>query len=66
MMKKLIGSCLFSLFLFTAGVCASEHASLSEQQWIEKGEQVAIASDCQACHTKPECGKPFAGGYGIS
>ncbi len=66
MMKKLIGTSLFSLFLFTAGVCASEHASLSEQQWIEKGEQVAIASDCQACHTKPEGGKPFAGGYGIS
>lgn len=66
MMKKLIATSLFSLSLFAAGVCASEHASLSEQQWIEKGEQVAIASDCQACHTKPEGGKPFTGGYGIS
>ncbi|MFJ1231368.1 c-type cytochrome [Yersinia proxima] len=65
-MKKLIATSLFSLSLFAAGVCASEHASLSEQQWIEKGEQVAIASDCQACHTKPEGGKPFTGGYGIS
>ena len=32
----------------------------------KKGEQVAIASDCRACHTKPEGGKPFTGGYGIS
>lgn len=66
MMKKLIATSLFSLFLCAADVCASENASLSEQQWIEKGEQVAIASDCQACHTKPEGGKPFTGGYGIS
>lgn len=33
---------------------------------IAKGEQVAIASDCQACHTAPGSTKPFAGGYAIS
>ncbi|MFL4556392.1 c-type cytochrome [Yersinia kristensenii] len=65
-MKKLIGTSLFSLLLFAVGAHAAENNSLSEQQWIEKGRQVAIASDCQACHTKPEDGKPFTGGYGIS
>ncbi len=32
---------------------------------IEKGRMVAIGADCMACHTVPEKGKPFAGGYGI-
>jgi fructose 5-dehydrogenase cytochrome subunit len=32
---------------------------------IEKGRMVAVGADCMACHTVPEKGKPFAGGYGI-
>ncbi|CAM3540645.1 cytochrome c [Yersinia entomophaga] len=66
MMKKRIGAFLLSLSFISAAALAADNASLSQQEWIHKGEQVAIASDCQACHTKPEGGTPYAGGYGIS
>jgi mono/diheme cytochrome c family protein len=33
---------------------------------IEQGRYLAVAGDCMACYTKPEDGKPFAGGYGIA
>lgn len=34
---------------------------------IAKGQALAIASDCMACHTNAQQqGKPFAGGYGIA
>lgn len=34
---------------------------------IAKGQALAIASDCMACHTNTQQqGKPFAGGYGIA
>ena len=34
---------------------------------IARGQSLAVASDCAACHTNSrEQGKPFAGGYGIS
>lgn len=36
-------------------------ASLSEASLIERGEYLARAADCQACHTAPG-GVPFAGG----
>ena len=32
---------------------------------IEKGRALATASDCVACHTRPDGGKPFAGGRPI-
>jgi fructose 5-dehydrogenase cytochrome subunit len=33
---------------------------------VERGRYLATAADCMACHTKPDGGKPFAGGYGIA
>lgn len=33
---------------------------------VAKGKSLAIAADCMACHTTPEGGKPYAGGYAIS
>lgn len=33
---------------------------------VEKGKAVAIAADCVACHTLPNGGRPYAGGYGIA
>jgi mono/diheme cytochrome c family protein len=33
---------------------------------IEQGHYLALAGDCAACHTNPNGGKPFAGGYGIT
>lgn len=32
---------------------------------LARGQAVAIAGDCAACHTAPRGGKPFAGGYAI-
>ncbi|QDH17227.1 c-type cytochrome [Swingsia samuiensis] len=33
---------------------------------IERGHYLAIAADCAACHTAPNGGKAYAGGYGIA
>lgn len=38
--------------------------SAEEQQMIQAGRYIAVASDCIACHTTPG-GKQFAGGRGI-
>lgn len=66
-MKKQARLTLLSLLLLgSSAVQAANEADLSGVALIKKGEQIAIASDCQACHTKPEGGTPFAGGYGIS
>ena len=32
---------------------------------VEKGRKLAVAADCAACHTTPQGGAPFAGGYPI-
>lgn len=44
-----------------------EQSELSSEQeaLIEQGRYLAIASDCTACHTMPDGGEPFAGGYNI-
>ena len=51
----------------TVGVSrAAEQPKLSaESAAIERGQYLAIAADCGACHTVPG-GKPFAGGLAIS
>lgn len=33
---------------------------------IERGRYLATAGDCMACHTKPNGGKAYAGGYSIA
>jgi len=33
---------------------------------LHQGEQVAIAADCQACHTAPGSKSAYSGGYGIA
>ena len=40
-------------------------ATVDSTQWVERGEYLARAADCGACHTAPG-GKPFAGGLAIS
>jgi len=32
----------------------------------EQGRRLAVAADCMACHTVPDSGKSFAGGYAIN
>lgn len=51
----------------TCLVGAAPIAAVADQQTelIAKGQYVATAADCAACHTAPNGGQPFAGGYGI-
>lgn len=66
-MKKQLKLTLLSLLLIGGGVAqAADDTALSGAALIKKGEHLAIASDCQACHTQPGGGTPYAGGYGIS
>ncbi len=63
-MKKLT---LLSLLLATV-TAASLTASAEELDvnLLHKGQQVASASDCQACHTAPGSKSAFSGGYAIA
>jgi alcohol dehydrogenase (quinone), cytochrome c subunit len=35
----------------------------TDPQQLARGEYIARAGDCAACHSAPKTGKPFAGGY---
>lgn len=37
----------------------------NEDAAVTRGRYIAIAGDCAACHTDPNHGKPFAGGYAL-
>ena len=37
----------------------------SDSELVEQGRYLAIAGDCGGCHTRPDGGKAFAGGYAI-
>lgn len=50
------------------GVAYSSFARTPDQQAfekIERGRYLVTAGDCAACHTRPDGGKPFAGGRPI-
>jgi mono/diheme cytochrome c family protein len=62
--------CIGALFVFFAGTVEAgiSYAADSPDQTaavIGRGEYLATAADCGACHTAPR-GKPFAGGLAIS
>lgn len=42
-----------------------ERQSADVSKWIEHGKYVARLSDCVACHTAHNGGKPYAGGLGL-
>ena len=54
-----------SALLIAAFGVVSAHAGDSDEAIIKHGEYIAVASDCEACHTAPG-GKPFAGGLPIA
>jgi mono/diheme cytochrome c family protein len=60
-------SALFICFTATAaaGLCQAADAPAQTSAAIKRGEYLAIAADCGACHTAPR-GKPFAGGLSIA
>ena len=51
---------------FAAMMTLSAQAETPNSDLLSRGEQVAIASDCQACHTAPGSKSAFSGGYGIA
>jgi fructose 5-dehydrogenase cytochrome subunit len=48
-----------------AGLAHAEDTTANPDEVIKRGEYLARASDCTACHTAPH-GQPFAGGLAIS
>jgi mono/diheme cytochrome c family protein len=56
--------------LFFSILCVTGAGSAAAQDFpppvVERGRYLAVAGDCTACHTKPDGGKPFAGGYAIA
>jgi mono/diheme cytochrome c family protein len=64
----LAGSATLALALTLAGnsgLTAAASAPAAPQDPVARGHYLAIAADCEACHTAPG-GKPFAGGYAIN
>lgn len=62
-MKKLLSLGILGAVL--GGFATLASAQDSQIDLIAKGKMVATAADCQACHTNPEGGRPFAGDYAI-
>lgn len=50
----------------TALLCLTAAQAQDVTALVEQGKAVAIAADCVACHTLPQDGRPYAGGYGIA
>ncbi|KMK19606.1 gluconate 2-dehydrogenase [Pluralibacter gergoviae] len=59
--KQLFRLTGFSLLLASAAALAQD----ASPDLVKRGEYLAVAGDCTACHRSPESGKPFSGGYGI-
>jgi fructose 5-dehydrogenase cytochrome subunit len=63
--RVLAAACLVISLYGLSGLARAQTADPTGAALIEQGRYVAVAGDCAACHTKPNGGKPFAGGYGI-
>lgn len=46
-------------------VQTSQPVSAEDSAAVKRGEYIAVAGDCVACHTAPGSKTPFSGGYGI-
>ncbi|WP_414716513.1 c-type cytochrome [Tatumella sp. UBA2305] len=66
-MKRFSRIKLTLLGLLCGGMSSlAANAADIDQTLLQKGEQVATASDCQACHTAPGSKTAFSGGYAIA
>jgi mono/diheme cytochrome c family protein len=64
--SRMLRTALIALVLCgSQGIARTQTANPDQTALIEQGRYLAVAGDCVACHTKPDGGKPFAGGYGI-
>lgn len=59
-----IALCLSALVSIT-GAASAQDQTATPTDLITKGRYLATAADCAACHTAPNSGQPFAGGYAI-
>lgn len=52
--------------VFSQGIAHAQVAGdVNTDQMVQRGQYLATAADCIACHTAPKGGQAFAGGYGI-
>jgi mono/diheme cytochrome c family protein len=63
--RVLWAGCLALLLCWLPGLARAQTVDRDRAALIEQGRYLAVASDCTACHTNPNGGKAFAGGYGI-
>ena len=59
------GGCVLALLLIPPApheAAAAAQAPLADNATLARGEYVAKAGDCAACHTAAQGGAPFAGG----
>lgn len=56
---------IYALFPVCSLLFSAASLADATQTLIQRGEYLAIAGDCSACHHNPENGKPFSGGFGI-
>jgi mono/diheme cytochrome c family protein len=60
---KLLKRVMRAALVASAGFAVAAHAA--EEDLVKRGEYLARAGDCIACHSAPQ-GKPFAGGLSIA
>ena len=67
-MRKPVRIAWLALLLAAGGgsAFAADEGPYFSAELIEKGERLAVAADCQACHTQTGGGERFAGGYSIA
>lgn len=56
---------LAALLCLTAGAATAATTSAPQATEVQRGHYLAVAGDCEACHTAPG-GKPFAGGLPVA
>ena len=55
-----------TLVLIAVGLLVGAMQTARADDTLERGRYLSVAADCVACHTNPEQGKPYAGGYAIA
>ncbi|WP_205583928.1 cytochrome c [Neorhizobium sp. NCHU2750] len=55
-----------AIALSASAIGGAAMAQDNDSDLVKRGQYLATAGDCAACHTAPKGGKPFAGGYPIA
>lgn len=64
-MKRLVIGALLSAVGFSWCAAAFGAANEASPALVKRGEYLAIAGDCSACHRDPASNKPYSGGFAI-